>query len=34
MQTYSFDFKEKIPDKEAQKIILITKSGNSYNGVL
>lgn len=34
MQTYSFDFKEKIPDKEVQKIILITKSGNSYNGVL
>lgn len=34
MVTYSFNFREKIPDKEIQKIILITKSGNSYNGEL
>lgn len=32
--TYSFDFNEKIPDKEIQKIILITKSGFSFNGKL
>jgi len=32
--TYNFDFSERIPEKELEKIILITRSGFSYDGKL
>ena len=32
--TYYFDFEERIPDRELEKIILITRSGFSYDGKL
>ncbi len=31
-EIYSFEFEERIPEKEIKNIILITKSGFSYNG--